>query len=91
MGSEIARPFKLKSGEIIQFFSAKKDGKTVAVFPVDHSKYPSATAYLSKTKDTVLDGIAWDYLTSASVEDIKEQFPDFWNTSNKENVLGQTA
>ena len=89
MDGEIARPFKLKSGEIIQFFSAKRDGETVKVFPVDHSKYPSATAYLSKTKDGL--GVSWDYLISSTVEEVQEWFPDFWAKSNKETVVGQTA
>jgi len=69
--------FRTNDGAVIQFFCAKKNGEIVKVFPVDHSKFPSATAFLSK-KGNELD-VNWDFLISASVEDVSTWFPEFWN------------
>jgi hypothetical protein len=62
-----------KSGEILQFFTAIKDGENVAVFPVNHQDFPSATSYIVASLRQGIDptnGRGYDYIRSSTRDEV---------------------
>lgn len=62
--------FRTNEGKVIQFFTIIKDGEEFGLIAVDHTEYPSATAYLQR-QDEYRD-LRFDYVRTAYLDEIPE-------------------
>lgn len=71
MSVKVLNADRLKYADLIknqQFFTAILNGKQVAVFPVNHRDYATATSYLSANPLNT----PWDYVRTSTVEEVRD-------------------
>lgn len=81
----LAKPYKSKNGEIMQFFTAVKDGVNVLTFVVNHNDFPSATSYISEARKQGIWDTEFDYVRSSTVQEVG-LFVSAFKESHSENT-----